>query len=163
MSISVREQWTRIGHSQTVGILGSNEKAKASAVQTLGFYQAQICYHRESRAQMQVSVCLPWGKTNSPQIHTHRAWLKLRMARETEILFITPPWAWHQVTSNISLPLMGKQRIQTQPLCGMDMTGLLKADGTAGTKTFWCPRHHSQDKLTADPLLKESEVCDALG
>ena len=60
---------------------------------------------------------------------------------------------------------MGKQRIQTQPLCGMDMTGLLKADGTAGTlrKTFWCPRYHSQDKLTADPLLKESEVCDALG
>ena len=96
MSISVREQWTRIGHSQTIRILGSNEKAKASNVQILGLYQAQICYHWESRAQIQGRVCLLWGqearmlKTNSPQIHTHSAWLKLRLTRETEIPFTTP-------------------------------------------------------------------------
>lgn len=86
------------------------------------------------------------------------------MTRETEIPLTTPHMNLAP-SNNISLPLMERQRIQTHPLCGMDMRGLHKADGTAGTlrKTSQHPRHHSQDKLTADPLLKESEVCDTLG
>ena len=103
-------------------------------------------------------------KTNSPQIHTHSAWLKLRLTRETEIPFTTPHMSLAPSNKHHQSTAAG-EAIQTHPLCGMDMRGLLKADGTAGTlrKTFWYPRHHSQDKLTADPLLKESEVCDTLG
>ena len=88
------------------------------------------------------------------------------MTRETEIPLTTPHMNLAPSNRLISFYcLMERQRTQTHPLCGMDMRGLHKADGTAGTlrKTSWHPRRHSQDKLTADPLLKESEVCDTLG
>ena len=51
MSISVREQWTRIGHSQTIRILGSNEKAKASDVQILGLYQAGFACYEDKKQE----------------------------------------------------------------------------------------------------------------
>lgn len=71
MSISVREQWTRIGHSQTVGILGSNEKAKASAVQDPRLLSSTDLLSQGEQST-DAGQCLPAMRKNkqSPNPHT---------------------------------------------------------------------------------------------